>query len=281
MGGTTDRPGQGAATALVLAGSRGPGDPVARAAGVGHKALAPVAGRPMILRVLDALEQSGEVGPIAVVIEAGADLSSVPELATMFDEGRLLRFDAASGPAASVAEALKRLDTQAPVLVTTADHPLLSPQMIAEVLRGAPREAAVTVAVTPAEVVRGCYPGSVRTFYRFGKDAVSGCNLFVLRGHEARRAVAFWQTIEGARKRPWRMVAALGPVTLAAFLAGRLSLEGALARLSRRLGVPLGVVRLAIAEAAIDVDRPEDLALVERILTEREAGDGASRRSGD
>ena len=36
-------------TALVLAGSRGAADPVAQAAGVAHKALAPVGGIPMIL----------------------------------------------------------------------------------------------------------------------------------------------------------------------------------------------------------------------------------------
>ena len=39
-------------TAIVLAGDRVPGDPVARAAGVPCKALAPVGGVPMVLRVL-------------------------------------------------------------------------------------------------------------------------------------------------------------------------------------------------------------------------------------
>ena len=41
--------------ALILAGSRGPDDPMARAAGVSHKALLPVAGVPMLLRVVEAL----------------------------------------------------------------------------------------------------------------------------------------------------------------------------------------------------------------------------------
>ena len=35
-------------TALILAGSRGPDDPVARQAGQTHKALVPVAGVPMV-----------------------------------------------------------------------------------------------------------------------------------------------------------------------------------------------------------------------------------------
>ena len=40
-------------TAIVLAADRTPRDPVARAAGVPCKSLAPVGGRPMVLRVLD------------------------------------------------------------------------------------------------------------------------------------------------------------------------------------------------------------------------------------
>jgi GTP:adenosylcobinamide-phosphate guanylyltransferase len=47
--------GVGGLSAIVLAGSRGPDDPVARAAGLQHKALVPVAGVPMLQRVLDTL----------------------------------------------------------------------------------------------------------------------------------------------------------------------------------------------------------------------------------
>ena len=41
--------------ALILAGSRGPDDPMARAAGVSHKAMLPVDGVPMLLRVVEAV----------------------------------------------------------------------------------------------------------------------------------------------------------------------------------------------------------------------------------
>src|SRR3546814_7084049 len=45
-------------TVLVLAGDRGPQDPVSQAAGVAHKCLAPVAGRTMLERVVTALVAS-------------------------------------------------------------------------------------------------------------------------------------------------------------------------------------------------------------------------------
>lgn len=55
---------------LVLAGSRdGAQDPLARLGGVAHKALLPVVGTPMILRVLNTLRATPGLGPMAVSIE--------------------------------------------------------------------------------------------------------------------------------------------------------------------------------------------------------------------
>ena len=50
-------------TAIIMAADRNPDDPVTRAAGVSCKALTPVGGIPMVLRVLNALEESLSVGP--------------------------------------------------------------------------------------------------------------------------------------------------------------------------------------------------------------------------
>ncbi|MEE4462085.1 MobA-like NTP transferase domain containing protein, partial [Azotobacter chroococcum] len=80
----------------------------------------------------------------------------------------------------------------------------------------------------------------------------------------------FWRQVEQERKRPWRVIAgALGPLATLRYLLGRLTLEQALAQLSRKLGVKIGAVVLPFAEAAIDVDSRADLDLVERILAQR------------
>ena len=55
--------------ALILAAGRGPDDPMAKAYGVANKCTIPIAGKPMLLRVAEALETSGVIGPIAVSIE--------------------------------------------------------------------------------------------------------------------------------------------------------------------------------------------------------------------
>jgi GTP:adenosylcobinamide-phosphate guanylyltransferase len=229
----------------------------------------------MLSRVLDALQAVSAVTRIAIVADASADVMELPGLAMAMKDGGVMRLEPAAGPVGSVAAALDVLGTETPILVTTADHPLLSTEMLEHFLRHAPKHAAVSVGVAEESVVRAVYPGAVRTFYRFKDESVSGCNLFLLRGQKARPVVDFWRRVETARKQPWRVAMAVGPSTLAAFFLGRLGLEAAMARLSRRVNAPLACVRLPFAEAAIDVDKPADLAIVERILAQADGQDAA------
>lgn len=173
---------------------------------------------------------------------------------------------AGAGPAASVLAALNRLAF--PVLVTTADHPLLLPGTVDEFSRLASATGADVVAgVVRAERIREQFAQSRRTYIRFRDAAVSGANLFALLTPRARAAVAGWVEVERYRKRPWRMISMLGPLTVARFLLGRLTLRDTAALISRRIGIRADVVLVEDARAAVDVDSAEDLELAERILS--------------
>ena len=87
---------------------------------------------------------------------------------------------------------------------------------------------------------------------------------------QSRKAADFWRKVEKERKKPLRIIKVMGWLAVIRYLLGRLSLEQALAGLSQRMGLRVGVVRMPFAEAAIDVDKLEDLYLVESILTERQ-----------
>ena len=84
-----------------------------------------------------------------------------------------------------------------------------------------------------------------------------------------RAAAAFWVRAEADRKHPLRLARHFGVWASLRFAARRLSLERALALAGQRMGLRVSAVRIPIAEAAIDVDTPEDLALAERILRGR------------
>ncbi len=257
--------------ALVLAGSRrGEADPVAAHAGVRHKCLAPAAGVPMLCRVVEALRAVPRIGTIHVAVAEPRLLEEPACLREPLRNRRIRPVACAASVSRSVAELFA--ETGAPLLVTTADHPLLTPRMIETFLDLAAREPADLVAGLVAEAtIRQRLPQTRRTFLRFRDGGFSGANLFLLAGPDAAAILAFWQRVEAERKRPWRIARALGPGLLLAYLLRRMGLETAMKRASRRIGGTARAVVLPFAEAAVDVDKPADLELVEELLARREA----------
>src|SRR3546814_7972777 len=76
----------------------------------------------------------------------------------------------------------------------------------------------------------------------------------------------------------WRVAAVFGPLLLLGYLLRWFTLDEAMARISARLGVRVAAVKMPMAEAAIDVDKAEDLALVEEILSGQSSEDSAAAR---
>jgi GTP:adenosylcobinamide-phosphate guanylyltransferase len=255
-------------TALVLAGRRGAHDALA---GHRHKALLPVAGVPMIVRVVRSLRAARCVGRILVSVDDAAVLEH-PELRSLAEAGVLVRVPCDSSPSASVRRVRRERPAELPLLVTTADHALLTADMVEHFCREArARTADVVVGAVSAELLRAHYPDSPRTVIPLRDDGFSGANLFAFLTPQSTVAAEFWIRAEQFRKRPWRLVSVFGPLTLVAFLLRRLDLAAAAARVSRAMGATIGVVRMPFPECAIDVDRPADLALASRILEARQA----------
>jgi GTP:adenosylcobinamide-phosphate guanylyltransferase len=259
---------------LVLAGSRAGPDPVAEAGGRSCKAFVQIGGRPMLERVIAALEASGCVGEISVAMDATAPADAeAPALAKRLTAGEIRRIDPAPTPSRSVLQAFAALPAGTPLIVTTADHPLLTAQMVAEFVRKAVDSGAeAAAALAPTALIDVAYPDARRTRLKFRDGGYSGCNLFAFQGPGARNVLNFWAGMEARRKRPWHLAMALGPLTLVGYVLGMLTLNGALRRLGRKAGANLHAVILPQAEAAIDVDKLEDLRLVERILGAGDAG---------
>jgi GTP:adenosylcobinamide-phosphate guanylyltransferase len=257
-------------TALVLAGRRGGEDLLARHCRVAYKCLALAAGVPMLVRVVDALAASSSIGRIFIVLEDPAILDSMPTVQAWRREHACAALVGAASPSLSVLRALDEIPAGLPMLVTTADHPLLTPEIVEHFCAAACATSAdVVVGLTTAEVIRAAYPDTQRTYLRFRDGPCSGANLFALLTPGSGPAVAFWCRVEQERKRPWRLARAFGLGPLLAYLCGGLTLDSAMARASAIIGAQVAAVRLPFAEAAIDVDKPADLALVETILARR------------
>ncbi len=250
-------------TALVMAGSR-PGDPLALAAGVAQKPLIPVAGVPMLVRVLRTLRAAPRVDRLVI---CGLD----PALARLDPAlGALECVRGGATPGASAALAIATLGLTPPVLITTADHPLLSADTVDEFCAAsAAEDADVTFGIVPAAAVTAAFPGIRRTRYRFRDGAFCGCNLYGLLTPRGCTAPAAWTRVEQHRKQPWRMVGALGVGVLIRFLLGRLALDDVTALAQSRIGLRTRAVRLSEPAAGFDVDTVAQWRAAEAYLSQR------------
>jgi GTP:adenosylcobinamide-phosphate guanylyltransferase len=253
--------------AIVLAGDRGPDDPVARAAGVTCKALVPVGGRPMVLRVLDALEGSSAIDSLLVCGSTSRLLGHSAELEGLIAAGKIRWVENKSSPSLSAQAALSVLPHDQAALVTTADHALLSPAMVDHFCTQAVATGCdVVAALARADMVARAFPEGRRTITRLADGGYCGCNLFAFLTPRARNAAIFWRRVEEQRKHPLKIARTLGPVAVLRYLLGRLTLEDGLARISALMDARAGAVWMPDAEAAVDVDKLEDLMLAEKLL---------------
>ncbi len=251
-------------TAILLAGSRPGADAFAREHGVTSKAQIAVAGVPMVRRVADTLLACPSVARVVVLTQAPDD---VRDLLPASDR---ISLRASRG---SIAEALSRFiaDEAAPwpLLVTTADHALLTPDTVAAFLDGVGDRDDVAVGVVSKAVLATRFPGSARTWIRMGDGDFTGANLFALTGPSASAALALWAGVERDRKKGWRMVARLGPWLLLRAMLRRVTLQGALSEAGAKLGARVRAVQLRDPLAAVDVDKPADLELAVAVFEGR------------
>lgn len=257
----------GTVEAFVLAGARASGDALAEAHDVPSKAHIKVHGRSMISRVLGTLSDSACDIRVTIIGLEGAESLEADEAWPPSQ-----RCSGADGPAASVFGAIERSEGRFPILVTTCDHALLTPEIVDQFLRDSLASSAdLTVALARRSDIEAAYPDVHRTYLKFGDAHYSSCNLFCLMTPASKQVVNFWRAAEEDRKRPWRIAWRFGLVRALRLLLGRPPLTGVFEIVSGRLGVDIKPVILPFADAAVDVDTPDDLALVERVLAERGA----------
>lgn len=255
--------------AIVLAGTRPGPDPLLTGSGASTKALLPIAGKPMLVHVVTALRASPHIGPITILAQNSAELAAEPMLAGI----DALQFeDSGQGISSSLAAALP--DSDAPILVTTADNVLLTPSMIAEFLAGA-EESDVAVAMVEKDLLLSRYPESKRTWLKFRGGWWSGANMFRLRGRRVLPLLDFWGRIERDRKKGLKIIAAFGPWLLLGALLRLFTIQRGIARAGLRFGLKAKVVSMSEGEACIDADKPVDIELIEKIFATRQAAASA------
>lgn len=248
----------------MLAGQRPGTDPLADHFGLRLKALVSVGGEPMLTRVVRTLGQSPHIGRIFVLAQ------DVEALRTATDAGgKATLIQSASGISLSIKTQIEALGFASPFLVTTADHPLLTVQMIDDFLTKASGD--VAVAMVERSVMLKQFPHAKRTWLRFSDGAWSGANLFALMTPKSLAALDVWAEAEQDRKKAWKLFGHFGFLLAFRAVTRTIGLAAALDKAGQRLGLKARLVPMSDPVAAIDVDKVSDHELAETILSQRES----------
>lgn len=254
--------------ALVLAADRTSTDPITLHTGAACKAIAPVCGVPMIIRVLDALEASHFVASIILCGPPESILSACPELKERIDSGRVRWIPNRDSPSRSAEYGFEQLGVDVPVLLTTADHALLTSEIVDYFLS---QSLAVnndaTVGIVRYDEIVAAFPNTRRTVIKLQDGGYCGSNLFTFNPN-GRKLVGFWRQVEALRKRPWQIVTKILSLRIIlSYFLGLLTLKAALKAVSEKAGVNIQPVMLPFPQAGVDVDHVADLHIAESVLT--------------
>ncbi len=249
-------------TCIVLAGQRPGPDSLAEHFGVRWKALVPVCGETMLTRVISTLHSSAYIGDIIVL---GQDIVALKPAVDAGGGATLVQ--SADGISLSIKTQMEAIGFASPVLVTTADHPLLTVKMIAQFLHQASGD--VAVAMVERQAMLAQFPDAKRTWLRFSDGAWSGANLFALMSPKAMAALDLWAQAERDRKKAWKLFLHFGPWLAFRAITRTIGLDEALTRAGRRLGIEVQLVPMTDPVAAIDVDKLSDHRIAEQILVGR------------
>lgn len=249
---------------VILAGQRkGAPNPLAERFGMTHKCLIPLHGRPLIAHVLEMLASHPGVESLVVSVEREA-FDGIYDVISGIDGHHCVRLiESRDNIADSILAAAD--GWPGPMIVTTADHALLSPQAVdavAETLA----DADAVIAMARRDAVLAAHPEAQQRFYNFRDDAYSNCNLYGLSGPDALRAAEVFRGGGQFAKSAMRIVRTFGLANLLLLRLRLVSLAAGLNRISRRMNVRIEPVVLPDGRQAIDVDNERTYAIVESLM---------------
>lgn len=249
-------------TAIILAGQRPGGDPLAEHFGLEYKALVALDGEAMLTHVVRTVNSCPQITRLIVLGQEPDALKAAVEAGG----GGELR-ESNAGISTSLKALLESGDVPMPWLVTTADHPLLTCDMVAEFLDSVSGD--LSIGMVEKSVMAQQFPDAQRTWLRFADGHWSGANLFAFASDNVRSALDLWAGAEKDRKQAWKLFLHFGPWLALRALTRTIPLAGAIGRAGERLGLSAKLVPLSDPVAAIDIDKPADHALATQIIAMR------------
>jgi GTP:adenosylcobinamide-phosphate guanylyltransferase len=247
---------------MILAGGEGEViDPT-----VHVKGFVPIAGRPMIEWVVDAMHSASTIGEIAVVVPTNQDLG---EWSSKVDH--IVVSDATFIDNAIAGASVFGNDRH--VLASTGDLPALTSDAVDDyVTRSLASGADFSYPLVRAADMEAQFPGSQRTYVKVAGGAVTGGNMMLLSPRLVQSNREIGQRLFDTRKSPVAMARVIGVPFIFKYLTGRLRVDDVERKMEQLLGAKCAAIYTEYASIGADVDKPIDVVVAERVLYERATG---------
>jgi hypothetical protein len=168
------------------------------------------------------------------------------------------------------------------VLVVSSDIPALKAPMVDWLVDAAMQtKDDVYYGVCPRDVMEKRFPDSKRTYTKLKDMEVCGSDINISHVRMAIEHLDMWEQLIGNRKSPLRQAGIIGFGTLFSLLTGRLTLNDAVNRVSKRIGIQGRAIVWDHAEPCMDVDKPHQLELLRADLTVSQRRASAKTRVGE
>lgn len=231
-----------------------------------NKAFVLIAGRPLVAHVVAALGKTPSIGRIAVVGPQDALRTVLPETVTLVPAvGTMMD---------NVVQAVDALQPRGLTLVTAADLPLLTPDVVEEVIDACAAEPGdFYYPIVPDNVILAQFPAAQKMFITLAEGTFCAGNMMVVDPAILPKVRPFVERMIAARKQPLmlRLLVAqtLGWSIFTKLYTGKLSIAEVTARAADTLGVRIVPVIVEHPEIAMDVDvgRAENFEMIRGVFS--------------
>ena len=246
--------------ALVIAGGYAT-ESLQNICNVTKETLIPIGDKVMVEYVVGALEKTACVESIMVA-------GPIEELKKVFADKPQISF-APEGENAidSVLSGLKLLKPQERVLIITADIPLITPEAIEDFIdRCIETDIDVFYPIVPMEANDLNYPGMKRTYAGLKDGIFTGGNMFFVNPKAIPGCAEKSKEMAKHRKSPVALCGMVGWTFILKLITKRLTIKEIESKFYYLLGVTGKAVISDYPGVSLDVDKPSDLELVNKIL---------------
>ena len=236
-----------------------------------NKALMPLAGRPMIAYVVDALAGMREPGHILIYgLPADAGLDLPPNALSLPGRGGIV-----ANIEAGVAQLRELGSTSEYAIVTSSDIPLITAGCVDAHLAdcfAAGRGYDLYFTVVDTALMDARFPGAHRSFLRLRDGTFTGGDLHLIRRSASMKQRDLWHKLMLTRKNALKQALLIGVIPLLKVITRQLTLPDAERIFERRFGLRGRVVPARFPELGMDVDKPGQAEIAERALLAGRAG---------